>query len=243
MNLIELKKIEKSFGKNKVLKNINLELPEGEVVAVMGPNGSGKTTMLKSILGLVIPDSGKIYVKNKDSSIDFNYRKNIGYMPQTANYPDNLKVSELFHIVKDIRGEDTQVDEELVEEFRLREIYNKYFGQLSGGYKQRVTGAIAFLFKPEILILDEPTASLDPLSCEIMRKKIMKEKTKKRLIIITSHISAEAEELADRLIYILEGKIFINKLMKEMVNGNGTLKLGLAISKILENTGNKTEHN
>lgn len=240
MNLIELKNLKKSFGKKPVLENISLDMRRGEVIALMGPNGSGKTTLLKSILGLVIPDSGKILVDNFDISNDFKYRNLIGYMPQIANYPENLKVRELFKILKDIRNNEKSIDTELIERFRLNEIMDKNFGQLSGGYKQRVTGAIAFLFHPEILILDEPTASLDPVSNEIMRNKIHKEKEKSKLIIITSHIVSEVEELADRLIYILEGKIIINKLLSELKNGSSELRLGKKISSILENVNLKS---
>lgn len=234
MSTIELKNLCKSFGKIQVLKNIDLELKSGEVTALMGPNGSGKTTLLKSILGLVIPDSGNIFVNNKDIRNDFNYRNLIGYMPQIANYPENMKVRELFAIVKDLRGHKEITDDELIDNFKLNDITGKNFGQLSGGYKQRVTGALAFLYHPDIMILDEPTASLDPLSSEIMRNKILKEKEKDKIIIISSHIASEVETLADRLIYILDGKIIINKTLKELKNGSQELKLGKTLTEILE---------
>ncbi len=234
MSTIELKNLCKSFGKIQVLKNIDLELKSGEVTALMGPNGSGKTTLLKSILGLVIPDSGNICVNNKDIRNDFIYRNLIGYMPQIANYPENMKVRELFAIVKDLRGSKEATDEELIENFRLNDITDKNFGQLSGGYKQRVTGALAFLYHPAIMILDEPTASLDPLSSEIMRNKILNEKKKDKIIMISSHITSEVETLADRLIYILDGKIIINKTLKELKNGSEELKLGKTLTAILE---------
>lgn len=234
MNLIELKKLGKTFGSKTVLKEIDLTFNTGEVIAVMGPNGSGKTTLLKTILGLVIPDTGKVYVNGEDCGKNFEYRKHIGYMPQIANYPENLKVKELFKIVKDLRDKNSLYDEELTSSFKLHEIMDKNFGQLSGGYKQRVTGAIAFLFQPRILILDEPTASLDPLSNEIMRNKIHRERDKNKLIILTSHISSEAEELADRIIYMIDGVIVINKLLSELKNGSSELRLNQKISAVLE---------
>lgn len=232
--MIELKKLGKTFGKKTVLKEIDLSFNSGEVVAVMGPNGSGKTTLLKTILGLVIPDTGKVYVNGEDCGKNFEYRKQIGYMPQIANYPENLKVKELFKIVRDLREKNTSDDEELVLSFKLQEIMEKNFGQLSGGYKQRVTGAIAFLFHPQILILDEPTASLDPLSNEIMRNKIHRERNKNKLIVMTSHAVSEAEELADRIIYIIDGEIVINKLLSELKNGSTELSLNQKISSVLE---------
>ena len=231
--LIEIKKLDMYYGKNNVLKNIDLAFSKGEISVLMGPNGSGKSTLLKSILGLVIPKSGDILVNEINTKNDFHYRKYIGYMPQIANYPSNLKVIELFNIVKDIRADIKILDEELIENFKLYEIYEKNFGQLSGGYRQRVTAAIAFLFNPEIVILDEPTASLDPLSTEIIKLKILKSKEEGKTILISSHIIPEADELADRIVYLLDGTILIDKKIKEMKNGSGET-LGKVLSKALQ---------
>ncbi|MBK8550468.1 MAG: ABC transporter ATP-binding protein [Ignavibacteria bacterium] len=231
--MIEIKELKMSYGKSRALNGINLSLEKGQVVALMGPNGSGKSTLLKSILGLVIPQKGKIFVNETDIANNYLYRTNIGYMPQIANYPENLKVKELFNIIRDIRNGSKEKDEELLEKFRIFEIYDKYFGQLSGGYKQRVTASIAFLFDPDILILDEPTASLDPLSTEIMKSKIIDSKNENKLIIISSHIISEMEELADRIVYLLEGSIRLNMNIKDIKNGSGE-RLGKAIARVLQ---------
>lgn len=231
--MIEIKDIQMSYGKFKALKGIDLMLGKGQAAALMGPNGSGKSTLLKSILGLVIPESGKIIVNGEDTKDQYLYRNNTGYMPQLANYPENLKVKELFNIVKDIRSRYKNLDEELIEKFKIHEIYDKYFGQLSGGYKQRVTASLAFLFDPEMLILDEPTASLDPLSTEILKTKIIETKKKDKLIIISSHIISEMDELADRIIYLLDGSVRLNLPVKEIKNGSGE-RLGKAITRVLQ---------
>lgn len=231
--MIDIEKLNMSYGKNKVLKDINLGFSGGQVTVLMGPNGSGKSTLLKSLLGLVIPQSGKITVNNLDTKNDYHYRNFIGYMPQIANYPSNLKVIELFKIVKDIRADHKVTDDELTEKFNLKEIFEKNFGQLSGGYRQRVTAAIAFLFSPEILILDEPTSSLDPLSTEIIKSKILKSKEEGRTIIISSHIVSEADELADRIIYLLDGRVLLDNKIKEIKNGSGET-LGRALTKVLQ---------
>ena len=222
-----------SYGKFRALNGIDLMLGNGQAAALMGPNGSGKSTLLKSILGLVIPESGKIIVNGQDTKNQYLYRNNTGYMPQLANYPENLKVKELFNIVKDIRNRYKNLDEELIEKFKIHEIYDKYFGQLSGGYKQRVTASLAFLFDPEILILDEPTASLDPLSTEILKSKISDTKKKDKLIIISSHIVSEMDELADRIIYLLDGSVRLNLPVKDIKNGSGE-RLGKAITRVLQ---------
>ena len=223
-----------SYGKFSALKEINLKFEKGQVIALMGPNGSGKSTLLKSILGLVTPQKGNIKINQSNIKDEFLYRNNIGYMPQTANYPENLRVKELFNIVKDIRADCKKTDDELPVEFKISEIFEKPFGQLSGGYKQRVAAAIAFLFDPEILILDEPTASLDPLSTEILKSKILDSKKKNKLILISSHIISEMDELADRIVYLLDGRVILDKSVKEIKNGSGK-RLGSAITKVLKN--------
>lgn len=231
--MIDIKELSMSYGKSGALNNINLNLERGQVVALMGPNGSGKSTLLKSILGLVIPQNGKIVVNETDIENNYLYRNSIGYMPQLVNYPENLKVKELFNILKDIRNGITEIDEELLEKFRIHEIYDKFFGQLSGGFKQRVAASIAFLFVPDILILDEPTASLDPLSTEIMKSKILETKKENKLIIISSHIISEMDELADRIVYLLDGSIKLNMNVKDIKNGSGE-RLGKAITRVLQ---------
>jgi Cu-processing system ATP-binding protein len=231
--MIEINDLCMRYGKFAALNDIDLKLEKGQVIALMGPNGSGKSTLLKSILGLVVPESGSIRVDGRYIKDKYLYRNNIGYMPQIANYPENLKVKELFHIVKDIRSDKYEKDEELLLKFKINEISEKYFGQLSGGYKQRVTAAIAFLFDPQILILDEPTASLDPFSTEIIKSKILDSKKDNKLIIISTHIISEMDELADRIVYLLDGKVNLDMDVKDIKNGSGE-KLGKAITRVLQ---------
>jgi Cu-processing system ATP-binding protein len=236
--LIAIRDLKKSFGKNLVLKGINLALNKGLIVAIMGPNGSGKTTLLKSILGLVKPDSGEICVKDFQVNGDCEYRRHIGYMPQNSCFPENLKVKEVISMLKDVRGNHTEYDEELVHKLNIEEIYNKQIGTLSGGTKQRVSSAVAFLFNQEIIILDEPTAGLDPVSAEAVKQKIIDEKNKGKLIIITSHVVSEVEELADRVIFLLEGKVHVDNTVHELISKTGELSLNKAIAKIMIDYGN-----
>lgn len=231
--LIEIKFLKKSFDKNIVLKGIDLTLDKGAIVAIMGPNGSGKTTLLKCVLGLVRPDIGEIKVKGIDIKSGSEYRKYIGYMPQTPRYPENLKVKELIAMLKDISAGDNSYDEELIQELKLENIYNKQFGTLSAGTKQRVSSSLAFLFNREIVILDEPTAGLDPVSAEMVKEKIIREKNKGKLVIITSHITSEVEKLAERLIFLLEGNIHVDSPVDELRKATGEQDLNKAIAKIV----------
>ena len=235
--MITIKNLYKSFGKFLVINDINLSMNKGEIIAVMGPNGSGKTTLLKSIVGLVLPEKGEIIVKGENIKKHWKFREVIGYMPQVARYPENLKVKELIELIKDIRGVKEHNDEELIEQFKLSKIFEKPMGTLSGGTKQRVSAVLAFLFNQEILILDEPTASLDPVSAEYMKAKILKEKEKGKLIIISSHIISEIDEIAERMVFLHDGKIHIDSSIHKIKEETKETKLGKAIARLIENYG------
>ncbi|MFY7912911.1 MAG: ABC transporter ATP-binding protein [Emticicia sp.] len=229
--------INKSFGKLNVLQNINVYFENGQSVAIVGPNGSGKTTLIKSLLGMVIPDSGKIYVDAQDTKQDFTYRSKIGYMPQIGHYPPNLRIRQLFEMMIDIRlgkNHNEKLDEEIIETFALKDIYEKPLGILSGGTKQKVSAALAFLFDPQILILDEPTAGLDPLASEILKEKILNESRKGKLIIITSHILSDLEELASHILYIQDGQIQFFKELESLKNEIGETKLNKIIALLMK---------
>lgn len=232
--MIKIKCLRKSFNKQEVLKGVNLELKKGNISAIMGPNGSGKTTILKSILDLVRPDSGEIFINGINTKNNCGYRKFIGYMPQTPRYPENLRVRELIAMLKDVKGNHCNYDEDLISQLKMEEIFDKPVGTLSNGTKQRVSCVIAFLFDQEIIILDEPTAGLDPVSTEIVKNKILKEKQKGKLIIITSHIISEVETLADRIIFLLEGKVHVDRTVKELKQHTGEENLNRAIALLMQ---------
>lgn len=234
--MIKIKDLKKKFDKNEALKGVSLELGEGNVIAIMGPNGSGKTTLLKCILGLVKPDTGDIYVNEFHVNGNSEYRKHIGYMPQYSCFPENLKVKEVMSMIKDIRGNHCTYDEELIRLLKVEEMNDKQIGSLSGGMKQRVSSAAAFLFGGDIIILDEPTAGLDPVSSEIVKNKIIAEKEKGKLVIITSHIVSEVESLADRIIYMLEGRIYFDNTKDELYKLSGKENLNKAIAHLIEET-------
>ncbi len=233
--MIKIQNIRKRFKKLVVLNDINIEFRQGQVIALIGPNGSGKTTLIKCILGLVSPDSGHIYYNETTISETVQYRKDIGYMPQIGRYPDNMKVGQLFHLVKDVRGATDNVDEELFFKFKLDTILDKPMRTLSGGTRQKVSAALAFLFDPQILILDEPTAGLDPLSSEILKSKIISAKEKGKLILITSHVLSDLEELSTEIMYLHEGNMVFFKSMSELLAETGEENLSKSIAWIMRN--------
>lgn len=238
--MIKIENIHKRFKKLHALNGINAEFEKGQVISLIGPNGSGKTTLIKSILGLVKPDSGKIFFNSEAITETVEYRKNIGYMPQIGRYPDNMKIGQLFQMIKNIRSE-KEWDEELFYRFKLDTILDKSMKALSGGTRQKVSAALAFLFNPDVLILDEPTAGLDPLSSEILKDKIIAEKEKGKLILITSHVLSDLEELTTDVMYLQDGKIIFNKSMEELKIETGEEKLGKAIAWMMRHGMQKKE--
>src|SRR5690606_24570431 len=230
--MIRIEHISKQFRKLKALNDVSASFDEGQVVSLIGPNGSGKTTLIKCILGMVRPDSGKIFVEGKAITQDPAYRSRIGYMPQIGRYPDNMKVGQLFEMLKNLRGmKGEKLDEELIERYHLDKLSRQSMRTLSGGTRQKVSSAVAFMFNPPILILDEPTAGLDPLSSEILKSKIISEKKKGKLILITSHVLSDLDDLTTHVMYLQEGKVQFMKDLESLREETGEIKLGRAIAK------------
>jgi len=231
--MISIKEVNKNFGKLKVLSNVNLELTNGKSYALVGPNGSGKTTLIKSILGMVLPTAGDILVEGVSIKNNWKYREKIGYMPQIGHYPENMTIGQIIDMMKNIRMQETKLDEQLIEEFKLYKIYDKRMHTLSGGTRQKVSASLAFLFNPPALILDEPTAGLDPVSVELLKTKILEEKSNGKLIIVSSHILSDLDELTSDLIYLFEGQLHFNNSITSLKEETREQKLGKAIATMI----------
>jgi Cu-processing system ATP-binding protein len=239
--MIQVKNIDKRFRKLHALNSVSLHFNKGQVISLIGPNGSGKTTLIKSILGLVRPDSGEILFNDTPITEDVAYRSQIGYMPQIGRYPDNMKIGQIFDMIRNVRNTEQKVDEELYYQFKLDTLLEKPMRTLSGGTRQKVSAALAFLFDPQVLILDEPTAGLDPLSSEILKEKILREKEKGKLILITSHVLSDLEELTTDVVYLQEGKVIFYKSLPELQEETGEEKLGKAIAWVMKHGQHKKE--
>jgi Cu-processing system ATP-binding protein len=239
--MIRIQNINKRFKKLQALDNINAEFNKGQVISLIGPNGSGKTTLIKSILGLVKPDNGSITFNGVPVTEKVDYRSNIGYMPQIGRYPDNMKIGQLFSMIKNLRNNEKEIDEELYFKYKLDTILDKFMRALSGGTRQKVSAALAFLFNPDVLILDEPTAGLDPLSSEVLKEKIIAEKQKGKLILITSHVLTDLEEITTDVMYLQEGKEIFFKSIAELQEQTGEEKLSKIIAYMMKHGLHKKE--
>lgn len=213
--MIIIENLHKKFAKNKVLKGVNLAINKPGIFAILGPNGSGKTTLIKSILGMVVPNNGNINVQNIQVKNNWKYRNNINYLPQIANFPGNLKVKELISMIKDLRNKESN-EKQLIELFNLTPFLDKKLSTLSGGTKQKVNIVLTFMFNSPLLILDEPTTGLDPASLINLKKLIAQEKQQGKTILVTSHIMQFVEEVADDIVFLLEGKIYFNGSISQL---------------------------
>lgn len=241
--MIEIKGLTKSFGKFKALDSIDLELKKGQAISLLGPNGSGKTTLIKSILGLVIPEKGTISINGQIVNQSWAYRSRIGYMPQIGRYPDNMTIEQVINMIREIRKDHTVYDDELIYGFGLDKVKNKTMRNLSGGTRQKVSACLCFLFSPDIYILDEPTAGLDPVSSELLKEKITKERNGGKLILITSHVLSDLEGITSHVVYLQDGKLIFYKTIEELQETTGEEKLNKVIAQVMKSKLPVTERN
>jgi len=239
--MIQIRHLSKSFGHLRVLDDVSLDIHRGTVTAILGPNASGKSTLLKCILGLVNPDSGKIVIDDEPIAGRWHYRSKVGYMPQIARLPEHLTVAELFAMLRDLRGEERDNDIELFARYELGAMGGKHLGTLSGGTRQKILSAVAFLFSPKLLILDEPTVGLDPLATTVFKDKVRKERDLGRTILLSSHLVNEVEEMADEIVYLQDGRPFFAGSMAEIKQRTSEARLDRALVRIVE-TSREAHH-
>jgi Cu-processing system ATP-binding protein len=234
--MLESNNLSKSFGKLKALDNVSVRIEAGQAVSLVGPNGSGKTTFLKCLLGLVVPDSGDLTLNGQQIIGTWDYRQHIGYMPQIGRYPDHMRVGQVFDIIREIRRDTfTSLDQDLMKAFEVDKFAHKSMRTLSGGTRQKVSACLAFMFDPQVLVLDEPTAGLDPVASEILKEKVLAEKAKGKIVLVTSHILSDLEELTTDVMYIIEGKVQFYQSIEALKSRTGEDKLNRALAQVMRN--------
>lgn len=211
---IHTENLVKQYGKRIVVNNVSFEVSQGEIVGLLGPNGAGKTTSFYQVVGLVKPDSGKVYLDDEDITKLPMYKranKGIGYLPQEASIFRKLSVedniSSVLEMTKLTRAEQQHKLEELLEEFRLTHVRKSNGDVLSGGERRRTEIARALAVNPRFILLDEPFAGIDPIAVEDIQSIVATLKYKNIGILITDHNVQETLSITDRAYLLFEGKI------------------------------------
>ncbi len=231
--MIVTRGVVKRFGRRTVLAGLDAEIRTGRITALVGPNGAGKTTFLKVLLGLARPTAGQVAIDGVILDGSPEYRAQIGYMPQIVHFPAHLRGSDLMTMVTALRGGTTQPDLSLAEAFDLGDTMRRPLGELSGGTRQKINAVLAFAFAPKLLILDEPTAGLDPLAARVLKDRILAERARGTTVLITSHVLPELEELADDVLFLVEGKTAWSGAVKALTHGTGERTLERAVARLL----------
>jgi len=239
---IRMEGISKRYGVRSVLSDIDVCFRPGRITAVLGPNGAGKTTLLKMLLGLVRPDGGRITVEEIPLDGDPGYRSEIGYMPQLPHFPDNLTGRELARMLDDIRGFQGKPDESLAAELGLEGELEKAFRTLSGGNRQKLNAALAFRYRAPVLVLDEPTAGLDPVAARVLKERVRRERDAGRTVLMTSHDLGQLQALADDVVFLLDGRVRFEGEVGRLLEVTGEADLEGAIATfLLEHTSPGTD--
>ena len=227
--MIEFKNISKRFGNLHVLKELDLSISMDGIFAILGPNGSGKTTLIKCLLGMVQPNSGSISLNSQSILGKWEYRNELNYLPQIANFPGNLTVFELIEMVKNLRPKLAN-EKGLIELFGLQQSLHKKLGNLSGGTKQKVNLVLTFMFDSNLIILDEPTTGLDPIALIHLKELIKQEKAKGKAILLTTHSISFVTQMADEIVFLLDGKIYFKGTIEalKLQTNHSDLENGIA---------------
>ncbi|AGR42116.1 ABC transporter ATP-binding protein [Spiroplasma diminutum] len=218
--MLEIKNLSKSFGKNKILNDINLQVKSGECIGILGSNGAGKTTLMELIVGQIKPSNGEILIDGEKNT----YRK-VGIQFQEGMWPMGVSSKILVKFFKNNWFKETDEDtKKLLEIFEIEELLKKDLNNLSGGQKQRVNCFLAVINNPQYIFLDEMISGLD-LKMQLKLITYFKNlKEQGKTIVLISHNTEEVEELCDRVVILNNGQIFLDESTKEIVKKYGSIR-------------------
>ena len=223
---IEIKELTKIYNNYIAVDKINFEIEKNKTVGLLGPNGCGKTTTIGMILGLVSPSEGKILIENKNLNLfkrdeilkRFNFASPYVELPKKLTVKQNLEIYGRLYSIENLYERINEISHDL----DIKSFFDRRTGELSSGQKNRVSLAKSLINKPEILLLDEPTASLDPDIGDFIRSYIQEYKTKNKItVLLASHNMNEVERLCDSVIMMKKGKIIDSGTCKELIKKHG----------------------
>lgn len=229
--------VSKRFGPVVVLEQVNLRLAPGRVTAILGPNAAGKSTLIKCLLGLVRPDAGRIEVGGADPRNDPAARAIIGYAPQAPRFPARSSGREILRTLAALRRTSACPLDPIFAAFRLESALDRPAGILSGGTRQKLSVAFALAFRPGLLVLDEPTAGLDPSAVGVLKDRLRHERQRGNTIALASHHLADVEDLADDVAFLLDGRIRFHGPLRRLYALTGEHRLERAAARLMTSTG------
>ncbi|RKX24695.1 MAG: ABC transporter ATP-binding protein [Candidatus Zixiibacteriota bacterium] len=225
--MIEARGLSKYYGSFVAIEDISFSIPRGQIVAFLGPNGAGKSTTMKILSGFLAPSSGTAYLAGLNISTDrLEAARILGYLPENGPLYDNMTPLEMLRFLGEARGVEgshlqRRIDE-VNEACALEQVMEKPIGKLSRGYRQRVGLAQALLHDPEVLIMDEPTAGLDPNQIQDFRTNI-KQLGKSKTILLSTHILQEVQAVAERVLVVHNGRLLFDGTPDELC-GSSTME-------------------
>jgi ABC-2 type transport system ATP-binding protein len=216
--ILTLRDVSKSYGTKVAAHKVNLSIPRGSIYGFLGPNGAGKTTTIRTIMKILLPDSGEIRLAGQ--SLDAAARDRIGYLPEERGLYRKMKCQDQLAYLAELkgvpRGESLRRANEWLERLGLAEYRLRKVDALSKGMQQKIQFAATFIAKPDLVILDEVFSGLDPLNIELLREMILEEKTKGTTVIFSTHMLAEAEKICDAICLIEGGEVILDGTMAEI---------------------------
>ena len=236
---IKIKNLYKNYKGFEAVKNLNFEIKKGSITGLLGPNGCGKTTTLGMILGLIRPTKGEVLINNKDIEIEKNrisVLEKMNFISPYVELPKKLSVKEnliVYGKMYEVKNLQNRINT-LCNDLNLKEFLNKKTGELSSGQKNRVSLAKSLINNPEILLLDEPTASLDPDTGDYVRSYIENyAKKNNTTILLASHNMSEVERLCENIMMMKQGKIIDEGTCEELISKHGRLNLEETFLKLV----------
>jgi ABC-2 type transport system ATP-binding protein len=235
MNAIELRDITKSFSGHLAVDNLSLTVPQGSIYGFLGPNGSGKTTTIRMIMNILLPDKGEITVLGVKTSK--SARQKVSYLPEERGLYKKMEVGRLLHYFGSLQGmTDAQIKEAAgrwLTRLELEKWVDKKTEALSKGMSQKIQFIASVIADPELLILDEPFSGLDPVNAEVLQEAILEQKRRGTTIVFSTHDMSKAERLCDRIFMIFQGRKVLDGSLEEIQSSYGldTIRVRTSVGK------------